>query len=164
MKTVSKILQNITAALLLAGVLIAFAAVVARYVLNNSIVWAEESIRYGFIWMFFLAMPITTMRGEHIALDLLPTHLHGAAKKYLAIVVEAICLVFNVAIVRYGIPYSLGNMKQKSAALHVPYGWINMAIPVGGALMALYSIWRIYGLATNKINLEAAAEEKEANE
>jgi len=45
MKTLTNILKNIAGAILLVGVLVTFAAVVARRVFNNSIIWSEEFIR-----------------------------------------------------------------------------------------------------------------------
>ncbi len=158
MKVLANILKNIAAALLLIGVLVAFVAVVARRVFNNSIVWSEEFIRFAFIWMFFLAMPICTMLGEHLTLDLIPSHLHGNAKKILTIVIEIICCLFDLAVMYLGFPFALGN-KQSSAALHVPYSWINMAIPVGAALMLIFSLYRIYQIMKGEVQLDAQHEE-----
>ncbi len=161
MKTLINILKNIAAAILLVGVLITFVAVIARRVFNNSIVWSEEFIRYSFIWMFFLAMPICTLKGSHLTLDLIPSRLHGNAKKILTIVIEVICIIFDIVLVRLGFPFALGNVKQTSAALHIPYGYVNLAIPVGALFMAIFSAYRIYQIATNKISLDADPEELE---
>ncbi len=159
MKKLAQVLKALAGALLLIGVLLTFAAVIARRVFNNSIIWSEEAVRYMFIWMFFLAMPICTMKGEHIALDILGTHIHGRAKSIYLIIVEVICIVLDIAIVKLGFPYALGNMNQKSAALHIPYGYINIAIPIGALLMIIFSIYRIYLLATGKVDPEAASED-----
>lgn len=161
MKTLTNILKNIAGAILLVGVLITFVAVIARRVFNNSIVWSEEFIRYSFIWMFFLAMPICTLKGSHLTLDLIPGHLHGQAKKILTIIIEAICIAFDIVLMYLGFPFALGNMKQTSAALHIPYGWINLAIPVGAALMALFSVYRIYLILKGEVNLDGDNEETE---
>ncbi len=159
MKTLTNILKNIAGAILLVGVLIAFVAVIARRVFNNSIIWSEEFIRYSFIWMFFLAMPICTLKGSHLTLDLIPGKLHGQAKKILTIVIELICIAFDIVLVRLGFPFALGNMKQSSAALHIPYGYINMAIPVGACLMAIFSAYRIYQIVKGEVDLDNSSEE-----
>ena len=161
MKTLTNILKNIAAAILLVGVLVTFVAVIARRVFNNSIVWSEEFIRYAFIWMFFLAMPICTLKGTHLTLDLIPSRLHGNAKKWLTIVIELICIAFDIVLVVLGFPFALGNVKQTSAALHIPYGYVNLAIPVGALLMAVFSAYRIYQILTGKIDLDSAGEEVE---
>jgi len=106
-------------------------------------------------------MPICTLKGSHLTLDLIPGHLHGQAKKILILIIEVICIVFDVVIMYLGFPFAMGNMKQTSAALHVPYGWINMAIPVGGCLMAIFSAYRIYQIVSGKIDLDSDGEETE---
>lgn len=164
MKKLSKVLQNIAGALLLVGVLLTFAAVIARRVFNNSIIWSEEMVRYMFIWMFFLGMPICTMKGEHIALDITATKIHGEAKRIYLIIIEAICVVLDVAIAYLGVPFAINNMNQKSAALHIPYGYVNMAIPVGAALMAIFSIHRIYRLIKREEKIEELDGGKEGEE
>ncbi len=161
MKTLTNILKSIAAAILLIGVIITFIAVIARRVFNNSIVWSEEFIRYAFIWMFFLAMPICTLKGSHLTLDLIPSRLHGGAKKGLTIAIELICIAFDIVLVILGFPFALGNVKQTSAALHIPYGYINIAIPVGALLMAIFSAYRIYQIVSGKIDLDASGEETE---
>ncbi|MEA4966076.1 MAG: TRAP transporter small permease [Oscillospiraceae bacterium] len=161
MRTLSKILRSAAAALLLSGVLLSFCAVIFRYVLNNSIVWSEEAIRYTFIWMFFLAMPEATRQGAHIALDLVSSKLHGKARLILDVVVEAVCVCFDCVLVYYGIIFSLQNMKQVTAAIGIPYGYINLAIPVGGFLMLLFSIRRIVMMLQHKRDEDMADFESE---
>lgn len=124
---------------------LACAAVVFRYVLNNSIVWAEEIIRYLCIWIFFLTMFESTRCGSHLALDLLPAKLHGKPKAILDIVIEVFSIIFDCVIIRYGTQLAIVNMGQRSPALHIPYGLIYIAIPVGALLMGVFSAGRIAG-------------------
>lgn len=63
MKKFSSILVDISAGLFVFCVILAFVGVIFRKVLNNSIIWSEEVIRYTFIWLFFLAMPEITRYG-----------------------------------------------------------------------------------------------------
>lgn len=122
---------------------LAFCAVFFRYVLNNSIVWAEEIIRYVCIWVFFLTMCESTRNGAHLALDILPGAVHGRGKAVLSIVIEAVSLAFDAVLIWYGFQLAVVNLAQKSPALHIPYGWVYLAIPVGAALMALFGLQRM---------------------
>ncbi len=143
MKVLREIIKNVSVILFMGVLVIAFAAVVFRYVFNNSIVWAEEAIRYISIWIFFLTMFEATRTGSHIALDLIPGMLKGKAKIWLNILIEGINIVFDVVLVYYGWKLTLVNMAQRSAALRIPYGYVYAAIPVGAALMGVFSVLRI---------------------
>lgn len=157
MRVLQQTLKHISAFLFAAILLLAFASVFCRYVLNNSIVWSEEVIRYAFIWMFFLSMPEVTRSGSHIALDLLPEHLHGKQRKLLDLAIEVINNVFLVVIIYYGVKITSVNMAQSSPALRIPYGTIYAAIPAGGLLMLLFSVQRMIGLVKSKPEQEGGA-------
>jgi TRAP-type C4-dicarboxylate transport system permease small subunit len=151
MKALEKLLIHISSFIFGVILLLTFASVFFRYILNDSIVWAEEVIRYAFIWMFFLSMPEVTRTASHIALDFIPTHLHGNLKIILDIIIEIINNVFLVLVVYYGMKITFVNMAQGSPALQIPYGCVYAAIPIGGVLMILFSIQRIYGILKSKL-------------
>ena len=49
--------------------------VIIRYVFNYPLSWAEESVRYTFIWLVFMSACAALRRGELIATDFLITRL-----------------------------------------------------------------------------------------
>jgi len=59
------------------GVMVAIvsAQVALRYLLNDSIDWADEISRLCFVWSIFLAIPLGIKRGAHIGIELLTAHL-----------------------------------------------------------------------------------------
>ena len=146
----AKFLKHTGAFIFSVILLLAFVSVFFRYVLNNSIVWAEEVIRFSFIWMFFLCMPEATRTGAHICLDVIPSNVHGKTKIIIDVLIEVINNIFLAIIVYYGIKLSFINMIQASPALRIPYGIIFFALPTGAALMILFSVYRIYRILTNK--------------
>lgn len=154
MKKFSSFLVDISAGLFAFCVVLAFAGVIFRKFLNNSIIWSEEVIRYTFIWLFFLAMPEVTRYGGHLALDLVPMALNEKDRRILYIVVECFCIALDIAIVYFGIKISIMNMSQYSASLRIPYGYIYMAIPTGSTLMGIFSIRRIVLLIKKKEETE----------
>lgn len=146
MEALRKILYHISAGLFCAILILVGYGVVSRYILNDSSVWVEEVIRYGFIWMFFLSMGEVTRTGSHLALDILPGYLHGKTRRALDVFIEAANIVFLAILVWYSWRVALINMNQNSPALIIPYGYIYMAIPVGGAIMILFGLQRIVRL------------------
>ena len=150
MKLLHRFLIHVGSVIFSVILLLTFTSVFFRYVLNDSIVWAEEVIRYAFIWMFFLCMPEATRTGAHICLDLVPSYVRGKIKIILSIFIEAACNVFLVIVVYYGIKLSQVNMVQTTPALEIPYAYISIALPIGGVLMILFSADRIYRILKYK--------------
>ncbi len=158
MEILRKFLQHLSAALFCFILIILAAAVFWRYVLNDSIIWAEELIRIAFIWMFFLAMPEVSRSGTHLALDLLPTSLRGGPKKALCLFIEAVNLSFLAILLYYSIKMAAINMTQKTPALLIPYGFLYLAISIGCVLMILATCQRIYQVATDTVPGKPAEE------
>ena len=150
MNHLGKFLKNIATALFFLILILTFASVFFRYILNDSIIWAEEVIRYTFIWMFFLCMPEATRTGAHIALDLFPARLKGKPKTIVNTLIEILNITFLAMIVFYGMKITMINMSQSSAALRIPYGCVYLALPVGGALMLFFSVYRMVRILRNK--------------
>lgn len=50
-----------------------FAMVFWRYVLNNSIVWAEEVLRYMMMWVVLVGAGLTTREDQHVSIDVVQT-------------------------------------------------------------------------------------------
>ena len=150
MKHISRFLVHIGSFIFAAILAVAFISVFFRYVLNNSIVWAEEVMRYAFIWMFFLCMPEATRTASHICLDIIPSLIHGKVKTIVEVLIEVINIVFLFIVVYFGVKISLINMSQTSAALRIPYGCIYFALPTGAVLMMIFCAYRLYRILLNK--------------
>ena len=50
-----------------------FAMVFWRYVLNNSIVWAEEVLRYMMMWVVLVGAGLATREDQHVSIDVVQT-------------------------------------------------------------------------------------------
>lgn len=160
MEILRKFIYHATAAIFCLILLLLGAAVFSRYALNNSIIWAEEVIRFAFIWMFFLAMGEVSRTGTHLALDLVPGMLKGRPRKILDVFIELANMAFLAVLIWYTWKVVKINMAQRSPALLIPYGYIYLAIPVGSAIMMLFNIQRIAGILKAP---PAATATKEAN-
>ncbi|MFA6507446.1 MAG: TRAP transporter small permease [Treponemataceae bacterium] len=143
-KILDKLVFHSTAFCFLAASLIAFAQVISRYVFNASLTWGEEALRYLFIWMFFLAAAACTKEKLHVNLELLVDVFPAQVKKIVLTVMDCLVLLFLSFLVVYGFLFSYENLGQLSAALEIPIGAVNSAIPVGSALMIMYLSRHIY--------------------
>jgi len=72
-----------------------FVNVVARYVLNFSIIWAEEVSQYLMIWIAFLGAGLALREGRHVALELLHDFLPGTLGRKVRMAIGPSCWFFS---------------------------------------------------------------------
>lgn len=117
--------------------------VFTRFVLRNPSSFTEELARYLMIWVGLLGSAYASGRKSHLALDLLTGHLQGNRRRISEFTIHAVVLAFSLAIMVGGggrlvwIQLSLG---QQSAALQWKLGYVYLAVPLAGILIAFYSV------------------------
>jgi TRAP-type C4-dicarboxylate transport system permease small subunit len=127
---------------LLAALLVMAAQIASRYLVGSSLVWSEELARYALIWSTMLGAAVAYQQAESIAVTALLEAFPRLARHVLTPVIHAITLLFGVVLVAQGWALTSRNFArgQMTTALEVPIAWVNLAIPVGGALLALVAV------------------------
>jgi TRAP-type C4-dicarboxylate transport system permease small subunit len=118
-------------------VAVVVAAVFARYVLNNSIVWAEELARYLFVWVSFLGGGLGVGTNIHVGIDSLVELMPPRPKLAVQIAVELMIVVLTVVLIWVGVEFTLFGMKADALLLPVPMGVVYLAVPVGCFVMLM---------------------------
>ena len=139
-----KVIKHVSAFLFAVATLIAFAQVIFRYIFNSSLFWAEELIRYLFIWMFFLGAAEASRIGTHVGMDYVISKFGRGTKRVLHTLIDAITLFLFSFIIYLGTKLAIINMDQVSPALEIPMGFIFLAIPVGTMLMLIFTLRNTY--------------------
>ena len=125
--------------LMLAGVAICFANVVARYVFGYALFWAEEVMVFLTIWGVFLGVAAAAYERAHLNMDLFSNTFRGRAvyalNASLVAVLVAACAFMVWQSVQVVWLFYQGGVK--SVAAGVPKWISHSALPVGFALMAL---------------------------
>lgn len=136
---ISRAEEALIGTLLLTSSVILFANVVARYVFNLGLPWAEELVRYQIVWMVFLGASVAAREGIHIGVDILAKFSPPAISRLLVLLVHAVSVVFCAVIVWYGAELIAQTraFAQISPAMQVPMWLIQLAIPVGAGLMGI---------------------------
>jgi TRAP-type transport system small permease protein len=116
-----------------------FANVLARYIFNNPIQWAEEFSRYAFIWIVFLGAVVCTKHKRHIGIDSLVKVLPAPVQPWVNILAELLTSALMVIIIWYG-GILTWNATQTTATLYVPQYVIYIVVPASGVLGLLYSL------------------------
>jgi TRAP-type transport system small permease protein len=130
--------QWVLIALMAAMAVLVIANVVARYVFNNSFIWAEELSRYMMIWVGFLGSGLVLRVGAHIAVDLFQDLVPRLVAQAMRAAVLAVLLVCIVSMGWLGVQYVHFAWGQETPVLNWNFGLIYVAIPVGAALMLVH--------------------------
>ncbi|WP_162500802.1 TRAP transporter small permease [Modicisalibacter coralii] len=129
----------IAATILAVIIIINFAAVAARYLLDDPFGWSEEAMRYGIVWAVYLVAGATFRRGEQMAIDLIDLVPSRRFRVAASIVSLASTLLLAAIVVVLGLPYLL-DTGQVSPSMRIPM-WIPYAsVVVGYVLIALQAV------------------------
>lgn len=133
-------------------VVVMTAQVIARYVFNSSLIWAEEFCRYILVWQTFLFIGVAYQRGELIAVDIVPLMLSPAWRFALKVVVTIPVLIFLWLMVTNGYAYAARFQHQNLPALdfiwmsiagreaNISVFWVYVSVAVGSGLLALHMV------------------------
>lgn len=108
-----------------------------RYVLNDSIFWAEEFVRAALIWGVMVASALVAASRNHIRVELLESVLPPAGRRVVVFVSNALSLAFCLILLYAGVELVDRTWFQLSPMLEIPKWWVYAAIPAGAALEAL---------------------------
>jgi TRAP-type C4-dicarboxylate transport system permease small subunit len=142
---------------MLAIVVIMIVQVFARYVLNASLIWAEELCRYILIWQSFLLIGIAYHQGDLIVLDVLPAKTSPAVRLLIRLLVALPVCWFLYLMVSHGIVYA-GRFKGQTipaidfiwtslvgTPAHLPIFWVYVSVPVGCAILLIHILAGLVG-------------------
>lgn len=133
-----KVVKIVLIALSIAMVIFGFAQVFFRYVMQNSLTWSEELIRYMFIWSTFLAVPVGIDRGIHASFDLLSKKISAKNKAGYQLLILIMTAFLFVIFIYAGFSYAFSNINQRTPALLIPYTYVILSVPVGGLIGLIY--------------------------
>jgi len=132
--------------------------VFTRWVLNDPSAWTEELARYLLIWIGLIGAGYAAGKKLHLAIDLLPSVLHGRRRRVLEFLIDAIVLLFAVFVMMIGGVRLMSLtllMDQTSAALGIRLGYVYLAIPLSGAVIAFYAVVSIMDRVRDGMSSEA---------
>ena len=122
-----------------------FLGVWSRYVLHATFQWYDEVARLCFVWMVFLGAASAVRRGAHFRLHLLIDRFGPRLRRANDLLVGLLVVVFGGVLVAGGVAMWPVARGQVSDSLELSMVWFYGALPVGGALMILFSLpqlWR----------------------
>ncbi|GGK02494.1 tripartite ATP-independent periplasmic transporter DctQ [Lentibacillus kapialis] len=113
--------------------------VLFRYIFNTPIAWSMEVALGLFVWFVFIGISSTMKREGHVGVDFfvkkLPTPLRIFSEFIRA---AAIYYVLIYVFIYLGSNLTLTATGKLTPILGISYQWINIAIPIGGAITAIH--------------------------
>lgn len=141
-KKFDKILTNVQtyvcAVLFLIIIVIGAINVFCRYVLNDSITWAEEAMRFICIWLVFIGSSLTIRIDGHISIDILQSILKNTKVKFvLYVITRIVAASFLVVLLPASIQLVQNMSNSYSSAVGISYSVVYLSFPIGAVSMLL---------------------------
>ncbi len=141
LKKISQFLGNLEkwVLVLLLGFLTAFALaqIISRNFLSVGLVWGDDLLRHGVLWISFLGAARATLERKHIRIDLLPrvlpVRLSFIADFMGCLISFVVCLLLLWASWNF---VQGERLAGDIAFASIPYWWLELIFPISFALMA----------------------------
>ncbi len=144
------VLVDLALSLAAVGVLIMTAimavGVGARYLFGQPLPWADDAVRYVLVFSVMLAAADVMRRGDDIKVDLILDHLGARGRRVIEIAGLVAALIFATALVLLGVDmvsFAREMCLTTAGTIDIPSHWVEIALPMGGGLIALATIARL---------------------
>ena len=124
-------------------VLTTFLGVVSRYILEYSIPWADEVARYGLVWLVYIGMVSSLVRGQHVCVEVLLVRYRGKLRTWMLNLIDLAGMVLFGALLYGGLLLVEMAYTQVTPGLGISKSWVYAAVPIGAALMLIEYVSRI---------------------
>jgi len=118
--------------------------VVLRYFFGKSLYVTEEFTRYAMVWMVFLASSLAVRENYHNRVEIFVSRFRGRTRVLMNLMAHLLLLVFLIFLIVEGIVALSFQFEQIIPSLNVSMFWFYLALPVGGGLMILNLLPRIW--------------------
>lgn len=112
-----------------------------RYVLNDSLFWAEELVRGLMVWGVMISSALVAASRGHIRVEVLELMLPPGGRRVLGWICDALTTSFSVILLVAAVELMDRSWFQQSPLLEVPKWTVYMALAVGPALEALLTLF-----------------------
>jgi TRAP-type transport system small permease protein len=139
----SRILEVILVVILTSMVGLVFGNVVARYVFNSAITWAEEVARFLFVWLTFVGASFGLLKGLHLGMDMVVARLQPRTRGVVECLNAIITLAFLGVWMVGGVHLIQANLDYMSPATGFSMGLVYMIGPLAAVLMCVETVGRL---------------------
>ena len=120
--------------------LVLIVSVFSRYVFQLSIVTTTEMTRIAFVWGVFLGAAAGVSRGVHVRVVALVSRLPSVFGPVVPAIVHGSFLIFAGLMIWHGASLTERMTVTTFPTLGISQGWLYLALPVSGMLIALHAL------------------------
>ncbi len=111
-----------------------------RYVLANSLAWAEESARYMMVWMAFAVAPAGYRMGMNVSIRTLADMVKGRAQYVLEIGLNLLVMALMATMFTETFGMLKRGMKMSAVSFDLRLVFVYVIVPVSFTLMFLVGV------------------------
>jgi TRAP-type C4-dicarboxylate transport system permease small subunit len=140
---IQKTISGILILLMLVMVILMFLQIILRFCFGSPLAWAEEALRFMYIWLAFLGLPLGVYYNDLTRFDLLETMISGIAKKILE---TGIYIISNIMlyIIAWGALILISRQfTQQATTLPIPMSVVYLVIPVSSIIAFILVLIKI---------------------
>ena len=119
--------------------LVVLADIVTR-ALGHPLFWAQETMMTFFIYGIFAGVAAATRRNDHLYLAVLAESMTGNRRLFFELLNRAVVLIVAICLVYFGYLNFLDGFKSLRMPSMTPMATLYIAIPISGALVAIFTI------------------------
>jgi len=131
-------------------VCIVFLQVFTRYVLGFTPRWSEETAVILMIWLGFITTAIGVKKASHLSISAVVDLLPKPVQKVIFYIDELAVMFYGIILFVYGKDLTVHTMTSTLPATQLPAGVLYAVLPVAGVMIIIYTIIRIFDLASAK--------------
>src|SRR3984957_208453 len=151
-----RLIEIPAALLVVAEVVTLFAGVVARYIVQQPLIWSDELASILFLWLAMLGAVVAFRRSEHMRMTAVVASVKPGLRAYLDVVATCAALAFLLMIVSPSYQYAYEESFITTPALQISNSWRAAALPVGICLMMLFAVLRLVRFGDGALVFKAA--------
>ena len=140
-KLIKAVYKVVLAAVIIIGLImlvVAWAHVFCRYVLNDSLTWSEELLKILLVWFCLLSTTIIAVQREHVSIVVFKQMMPLKVNHALTFIAQVLMFIASVIVLVIGIDFVMIAGSRMTPALRLPYRYTFSAIPVAFAILSLY--------------------------
>jgi len=139
LKTASRIFEGFSLAFLLTLFFCVFVQIVMRNFFSSGSIVLEELARLSLVSMVFLMLPVLSLDGQHIIVDILTSRLKGTARKLSNLIIQTLCTGFSVFLLAAIAQVLQKNWSVRTSAMRMPNIILYIPIVLGLLFMGIAS-------------------------
>jgi TRAP-type C4-dicarboxylate transport system permease small subunit len=140
--------------------LVISANIFGRYILDASIYWAEEVVRYSFVWATFIGATCAYKQRALISMSVFTHRLSPQMQWKIGLVLDGMMGLFLLVSFVFGAKLTFAVLHQRSASLEISMAIVYFCIPLSCLFMLLFNLDQILTVLRQKRPLVIWGEEK----